>query len=294
MNEVKMSLNYPDSGSSLWIQNLINGLSGLTIRAKHPVFCDASPFQKIEVFDTYSFGLVLCLGGSIVMTEYDSDTYHEMIVHPAMLMHKAPERVCIIGGGDGGCLREVLKHDSVKSVVIVEIDKMVKDTVERYFPAQAEGFKDSRTQVVFDDGFQYLKENEGTFDVIIVDSYDPGGPVASLETVDFHRTVSMRLTPGGIVIFQTDSPIVKGNFLRDTIESVSPFFSQKKAYICSIRSFPEGVCSFLMCSRDEQIFKSFDRKRYESIVEHCKYYNDEIHAGAFLLPQYLRTLLKSS
>ena len=130
---------HPESGSSLWIQTLVNGLSGLTIRAKHALFCDSSPFQKIEVFDTYSFGTVLCLGGSVVITELDSDSYHEMIVHPAMIMHKKPERICIIGGGDGGCLKEVIKHDDVKTIVVVEIDSMVKETIDRFFPALAKG-----------------------------------------------------------------------------------------------------------------------------------------------------------
>jgi len=287
-----MSLNFhPDSGSSLWIQNLIHGLSGLTIRAKHPVFCDSSPFQKIEVFDTYSFGLILCLGGSIVMTETDSDTYHEMIVHPSMLMHKEPKKICIIGGGDGGCLREVLRHHSVESVVIVDIDKMVKETVERFFPLQAEGFKDKRTKIVFDDGYHYLKECEEKFDIIIVDSYDPAGPVQSLETSDFHRLVSQRLNENGIAVFQTDSPVTRGNFLTNTYQSVSPFFMQKKPYICSIRSFPEGICSFLICSCKEGDLDNFDEKRYKLISELCTYYNDEIHIGAFLLPQYVKSLL---
>lgn len=290
--EVIMSLDFNlDSGSSLWIQNLIHGISGLTIRAKHPVFCDASPFQKIEVFDTYSFGMVLCLGGTIVLTESDSFAYHEMIVHPAMLMHKAPERVCIIGGGDGGCLTEVLKHDSVKSVVIVEIDTMVKDTVERFFPVQAQSFKDSRIQVVIDDGYQYLNNHEQPFDIIIVDSYDPCGPVQSLETADFHRLVSLRLTQDGIAVFQTDSPIIKGDFVRNTIESVSPFFQFKKPYICTMRSFPEGVCSFLLCTHNQKLFDNFDNRRYETIIQDCHYYNEDIHSGAFLLPQYIKNLV---
>lgn len=289
-----MSLSYQlDSGSSLWIQNLINGFSGLTIRARHSVFCDASPFQKIEVFDTYSYGMVLCLGGTIVFTESDSFAYHEMIVHPSMLMHNSPEQICIIGGGDGGCLNEVLKHNTVKNVVIVEIDSMVKDTVEKYFPLQAAGFKDSRVKVVIEDGYQYLKSNEQTFDIILIDSYDPCGPVQSLETDDFHRLVAQRLTPEGIAVFQTDSPIVKGEFVRKTIQSVSPFFQSKKPYICSMRSFPEGVCSFLLCSQNEQIFNNFDNSRYESIKEDCLYYNQDIHSGAFMLPQYIKNLFNS-
>ena len=288
-----MSPNFiPGSGSSVWIQNLVHGLSGLTIRAKNSVFCDSSPFQKIEVFDTYSFGMILCLGGSVVLTELDSDTYHEMIVHPAMMMHKKPERICIIGGGDGGCLKEVLKYDTVKEVVIVEIDSMVKDTIDAYFPNLAPGFQDNRTEVVIDDGYNYLKSNESVFDVIIVDSFDPEGPVQSLETADFHRIVSMRLGEDGIVIFQTDSPTVKKEYLRKTVRSVSPFFAKRKAYYCSIRSFPEGMCSFLACAQKEEIFQNFEKDRYKAIAGKCTYYNDEIHVGAFLLPQFMRKLIK--
>jgi len=283
----------PESGSSLWIQNLVHGMSGLTLRAKHAVFCDSSPFQKIEVFDTYSFGLVLCLGGTVVLTEFDSSTYHEMMTHPAMLMMKKPQRVCIIGGGDGGCLKEVLKHDSVTSVVIVEIDKMVTDTVKRFFPDLSKGFDDPRTAVVFDDGYNYLKTNEAKFDCILVDSFDPGGPVSSLETADFHSVVAERLTDDGMVVFQTDSPTVKGEFLRNTFRSVSSLFAKNKPYVCSFQSFPEGICSFLACAKNAVLFDNFDTARYEQIAEQCTYYNDEVHVGAFLLPQNIKRLLRS-
>lgn len=284
---------HPQSGSSIWIQNLIHGLSGLTIKAKHSVFCDSSPFQKIEIFDTYSFGLVLCLGGSIVMTEADGFIYHEMISHPALFMLKDPKRVCIIGGGDGGCLKEVLTHEIVKSVTIVDIDKMVNETVKRFFPALAEGFEDKRVKLVFEDGYRYLEKNKQEFDLILVDSYDPNGPVQSLETDDFHRIVSSRLSDNGIAVFQTDSPTVNTDFLRKTIQSVSPYFDFYKPYICSMYSFPEGICSFLVCSKKEYILNNFERERYEKSAHNFSYYNDEIHSGAFLLPQHIRNILKS-
>jgi spermidine synthase len=282
----------PESGSSLWIKNLIHGMSGLTIRAKHAVFCDSSPFQKIEVFDTYSFGLILCLGGNVVLTEYDSDIYHEMMTHPAMLMMRKPQRVCIIGGGDGGCLKEVLKHDTVSSVVIVEIDKMVTDTVKRFFPDLSKGFEDPRAEVVYDDGYNFLKTNSSKFDVILVDSYDPGGPVGSLETADFHTIVSKRLADDGMVVFQTDSPTVKGDFLKYTFRSVSSLFAKNKPYICSIQSFPEGICSFLACAKDGSVFDNYDMERYLKLADQCFYYNDDAHVGAFLLPQHIKKLLK--
>jgi spermidine synthase len=284
---------HPKSGSSIWIQNLIHGLSGLTIKAKHSVFCDSSPFQKIEIFDTYSFGLVLCLGGSIVMTEADGFIYHEMITHPALFMHKNPQRVCIIGGGDGGCLKEVLTHEIVKSVTVVDIDKMVNETVKSFFPVLAEGFEDKRIQMVFEDGYQYLEKNDQKFDLIVVDSYDPDGPVQSLETDDFHRIVSTRLADNGIAVFQTDSPTVNKDFLRKTIQSVSPYFDFYKPYLCSMYSFPEGICSFLVCSKQESILNNFESERYNKLAHQFSYYNDEVHSGAFLLPQHIRNILKS-
>lgn len=282
-------VSYPSGvGTSLWIYNLVHGLAGTAIKVKHTMFCASSPFQKIEVFDTYRYGLVLCLGGSIVLTEHDSDIYHEMIVHPAMLSHKKPLRVCIIGGGDGGCLKEVLKHSCVESVVVVEIDTMVKETIERFFPALAGGFADKRVKIVIDDGYNFLKTTDQSFDVIVVDSYDPGGPVQSLETADFHHIVAMRLSNDGCAVFQTDSPIVRPDYLRQTLSLISPQFAQVKPYICSFSSFPEGVCGFLLCGREKNPLEHFDTARYNAIADTCNYYNSDIHRGAFLLPQYLK------
>jgi spermidine synthase len=283
--------NSQNVGTSLWIHNLVHGLAGMTIKVKHAVFSASSPFQKIEVFDTYRYGMVLCLGGSIVLTEHDSDTYHEMIVHPAMLCHKKPRRVCIIGGGDGGCLKEILKHTCVETVTVIDIDAMVKETIEKHFPVLAAGFTDTRVSVVFDDGYNFLKDTDKQFDVIIVDSYDPGGPVQSLETADFHNIVAQRLALDGLAVFQTDSPIVRLEFLEQTLTRISPLFTEYKPCLCSFSSFPEGICSFLLCGREKGALDRFDRERYALIAPSCSYYNDDIHRGAFLLPQYLRNRL---
>ncbi|MCU0608675.1 MAG: polyamine aminopropyltransferase [Chitinispirillaceae bacterium] len=288
-------VSYPGGvGTSLWINNLVHGLSGNTIKVKHTVFADASPFQKIEVFDTYRYGLVLCLGGSIVMAEQDADIYHEMIVHPAMLSHKSPKKVCVIGGGDGGCLKEVRKYDGVESIVLVDIDAMVKETVTKYFPKLAKGFKDKRASVTIDDGYNFMKTTKERFDVIIVDSYDPGGPVQSLETADFHHIVAQRLNPDGIAVFQTDSPIVRPDYLRQTITLISPRFAQVKPYLCSFSSFPEGICGFLLCGREKNSLDRFDAARYKAIADGCAYYNSDIHTGAFLLPEYFKRIVREA
>jgi len=276
------------SCASLWIENLVNGLAGTTIRAKRAVFSDASPFQKIEVFDTYSFGRVLCLADIVVLTERDEFIYHEAIVHPALLMHPKPRRVCIIGGGDGGCLKEVLKYPEVASATVVEIDRLVKETATAYFPSLAVGFSDPRAKVVIADGCSFLDTTSELYDVIIVDSFDPGGPVQSLETIGFYKLVHSHLDKGGIAVFQTDSPTMKSDALRNTITRVSSLFDGYKVFVCTLPSFPESICSFCICVNDTTQLANFDKKRFETIAASCKYYNEAVHQGAFLLPEYIK------
>jgi spermidine synthase len=281
------------SNASLWVENLVNGLAGITLRAKHAIHYGSSPFQKIEIFHTYAFGKVLVLADNIVLTERDEFIYHEAIVHPALNLHADPRRVCIIGGGDGGCLREVLKYKNVESALIVEIDKQVKDAVIKHFPQFAAGFSDPRAKAVFAEGCSFLKKTKEMFDVIIVDSYDPGGPVQSLETTDFYTLVHQRLDKGGIAVFQTDSPTVRGEFLRSTVATISSFFSFYRPYICSIPSFPEGICSFVLSAKEGVALDegAFNEKRYASIASRCLYYNPQIHRGAFLLPEHIRKIV---
>jgi spermidine synthase len=279
------------TNNSLWLENLVNGLGGITIRAKHALHYGASPFQKIEIFHTYSFGKVLVLGDNIVLTERDEYIYHESIAHPAMNMHSDPRRICIIGGGDGGVLREVLKYKDVDTALVVEIDKMVKEAVVAHFPGLAKAFTDKRSRTEFAEGCSYLKKSKEVFDVILVDSYDPGGPVQSLETTDFYKLVYERLDKGGIAVFQTDSPTIRGDYLRATLSTISSLFASHKLYTCTMPSFPEGMCSFVICAKDGVDLNAFNEKRCASIAKRCLYYNEDIHRGAFLLPEYIKKIV---
>ena len=172
-----------------------------------------------------------------------------------MLMHTSPQKICIIGGGDGGCLREVLKHDTVKSVVIVDIDKMVRNS-RAVFPAQAEGFKDNRTNFIYDDGYHYLKTCEEKFDIIIVDSYDPQ---------DRCNPLNRMILPGCFdVPFTKWYRSISDRFSNYPWQFFNKYISEchsvlkKRAYICSMRSFPEGICSFLACGAKSDL-ENFDR-----------------------------------
>lgn len=277
--------------SSVWINNLVNGNAGTTLRVKQPILCSASPFQKIEVFDTYGYGLVLSLAGTIVFTERDEHIYHEMICHVPLLAHPKPVRVCIIGGGDGGCLRQVLRHSAVEHVTIVEIDAQVKEVVDAHFPLFAASFNDPRVSLIIDDGYHYLAGSTETFDVIIVDSYDPGGPVATLETADFFQRVLDRLAPDGLCVFQTDSPTLKSAALRSTIRSMSAIFPAYSYYCCSMPSFPEGICGFLLCGTNAAALHAVDTKRQAAVEPVCEYYSAQIHTGAFMLPRHIQNII---
>jgi spermidine synthase len=155
---------------------------------------------------------------------------------------------------------------------------------------------DPRTEVVINDGYEYIKgAKPGEFDVILVDSYDPGGPVRSLETADFFSRVAAAAGKGGIVVLQTDSPLLKADMIRQAIAHASAVFSRQRPYICALRLFPEGVSSFLMASNNEAALDGgeFDRERFEAIADTCLYYNEEMHYGAFLLPQWVRNVVNS-
>jgi len=216
-----------------------------------------------------------------------------MSVQVPLLMHPAPKRVCVIGGGDGGCLREVLKHSGVTAVSIVDIDARVKETVSAYFPQLAAGFADSRVAVTIQDGCSYLENTKDLFDVMIVDSYDPGGPVATLETANFYSLVAAHMSARGIAVIQTDSPSLRSEVLRRTIAGVSTLFAEIRPYTCTIPSFPGGICSFLACAREKGALDKFDAARYAPVAGTCKYYNDQVHRGAFMLPQGIRQIVQS-
>jgi spermidine synthase len=278
------------SNATLWIHNLVDDLAGMTIKAKHAVFCGSSSFQKVEVYDTYAFGRIMVLAGSLMFTEADEFIYHEMISHPALMKHGAPKSVCIIGGGDGGCLRQVLKYKSVREVTVVEIDAMVRKTVEQYFPDLARSFSDKRVRMVIDDGYTFLEKSTDRFDVIIIDSYDPGGPVQSLETAGFFALVGDHCADNGVVVFQTDSPLIKADFLRKTILGAGPYFKAWRPYICAIPSFPAGICSFLLCAQQAGALDRETRPD-DGVLATCRYVNAEVLTGAFLLPQNIRQTL---
>ncbi len=265
---------------------------GIAIKQKEILFSEQSPFQKVEVFESDSeLGRVLTLDDLMMTTEGDEFCYHEMIVHVPLMNHKNPQNVLIIGGGDGGTVREVLKHDTVKRVVLCEIDKMVVDACRKYLPTISCGLSDPRVEILYEDAIEYIKDKRNEFDVVLIDSTDPMGPGEGLFTEEFYTNVKNSLKEGGIVAAQSESPVAFKEDVKKMYTLLHKVFPICKAYTSNIPTYPGGYWAWAFCSKDVEPLSYIDERRCEEITKTCKIYNKEYHMARFALPNYLKELV---
>jgi len=243
-----------------------------------------SEFQEIMVFKSKKYGNVLVLDGAIQATERDEFAYQEMITHLAMCSHVHPKSVLVIGGGDGGVLREIEKHPSVERITICEIDKMVIQVAREYLPSMGIGFDDPRVTVHVGDGVEFMKGKHSEFDVIIVDSSDPVGPAEVLYTESFYRCMHDALTPNGVICTQAEYPFVQLDFVKGLVKMGKKVFKHCDYAVCSTPTFPTGLQGFLLASMADSSCRAPVRK----IEAKMKYYNQEVHRSAFVLPEFMR------
>lgn len=261
--------------------------AGLTLAVGGRLFDQQSPYQRVEVLETLEFGRMLLLDGCVMVTDRDEFVYHEMIVHPALLAHPRPEQVLIVGGGDGGSVREALRHQAVRSVHLVEIDPVVIDTCRRFFPALSGGLDDPRVTVLVKDGFDHLDAHQGAYDVILVDSMDPVGEAAKLFTSPFFEKVKRALAPGGIAVFQSESPFYHADILRQLMESLRERFRHVAPYLAHIPTYPSGLWSFTFAS-DAVNPRTCPLRDEPALAAGLKYFHPELFRAAFVTPNYLR------
>jgi len=264
----------------------------LSLRVKRFLHTELSRFQRIDVFESHEFGVTLALDSRIQTTERDEFCYHEMLVHPAMMTHPNPERVLIIGGGDGGAAREVLKHPTVKRVVQVELDERVVEVSKKYMPFLSASFSDPRHQLVIGDGFDYLENVTSEFDVVIVDSTDPIGEAKKLFTSEFYSGVKDSLREGGIAVGQAETPFLYPTITKGLYEVVKQVFSNVKLYLTFVPSYQSGMWSFVMGSDGKlEVDRATLEARYRERGLQTKFYNPGVHLGLSELPNFLKSLL---
>ena len=265
---------------------------GIAIKQKEVLFSEQSEFQKIEIIDTDStLGKILTLDGLMMTTEGDEYFYHEMISHIPMMNHKNPKSVLVIGGGDGGTVREVLKHDTVEKVVLCEIDEMVIDACKKYLPTIAGKLDDPKVEVLVEDAIVYIKNKENEFDIVLIDSTDPMGPGEGLFTEEFYTNVKKSLKKGGIVCAQSESPVVNKEEIKKMYTLLKKVFPITSTFTSPIPTYPGGYWAWAFCSENIEPLSYLDEKRCEEITKTSKIYNKEYHLARFALPNFLKNLL---
>ena len=248
-------------------------------------------FQFLQVFETVGYGNMMVLDGCVMTTDKDEFVYHEMISHVPLCLHKNPEKVLIIGGGDGGTVREITRHQSVKAVTLCEIDGQVIEAAKQYFPSISSGFADPRVNIQVVDGMKFIADHPKEFDIIIIDSTDPVGPGEVLFSSQFYQSCLNALNPGGLIMSQTESPWYGEGILKKIQMNMHEAgFIKRRTCMASVPTYPRGLWSWTVGSSDEsfEIETSFNKKRLESISESLKYLNSDVFMASFALPNFFK------
>ena len=265
---------------------------GIAIKKKATLFSEQSEFQKVEIIDSDStLGKFLTLDDLMMCTEGDEFYYHEMISHIPMMHHKAPKSVLVIGGGDGGTIREVLKHKTVEKVVLCEIDGMVIDACKKYLPTISCELDNPKVEIKVEDAIEFIKDKEDEYDIILIDSTDPMGPGEGLFTEEFYSNVRKALKKGGIFFSQSESPVAQSDAIEKMYKLLKKVFPVCSTFTSPIPTYPGGYWAWAFCSVDVEPLSYYADDREEEITNSCKIYNRDYHNARFALPNYLKKLV---
>lgn len=266
--------------------------TAFSLRISECVHRERSTYQDIAVYQTAKFGRLLVIDGYVMLSDRDNFLYHEMLVHPALFTHAAPQRVAIVGGGDCGSLTEVLHHDDVVSAVQIEIDERVTRVAEQWFPGLCAGAADPRAELLFEDGIEWMKQaRSGSRDVIIVDSTDPIGPAAGLFNTAFYTECRRVLATGGILVQQSESPLLHLDLIRGMHTAMTEAgFSALATLTFPQPVYPSGWWSATMARKDANL-NNFREAAAERRNFETRYYSAATHRASLALPPFLREAL---
>ncbi len=263
------------------------------VRVREPIFAMRSPYQHIEIVDTFQFGRMLWLDGTVQTSEADHWAYHEMLVHVPMFTHPNPKLVLIVGGGDGGALRAVLQHP-VDEAVMVEIDRDVVRAARAYLSSIHGGaLDDPRARLVYEDAFTFLARERARFDVVLMDTTDPVGPAMRLFTQDFYELVRQNVADDGVIAAQSGSPWLQPEVVRRNWQAMAPHFPHRALYLSHVPTYPAGMWAFILASPKRPLPSTPDPARFAALGLTTHYYTPDVHQAAFTLPPFVQRLLKT-
>ena len=266
-----------------------------SIKVNKLLYSEESEFQRIDVFDSKEFGRFLTLDGLMMLTEKDEFIYHDMIVHIPMATNPNIKKVLVIGGGDGGTIRELTRYETIEKIDMVEIDKQVVDACKKYLPQTASKLDDTKVQLFFEDGLKFVRSKKDEYDLIIVDSTDPFGPGEGLFTKEFYGNCYKALKKDGILVNQHENPYYTdyANSMIRAHKRIKETFPICKVYQAHIPTYPSGHWLFGFASKTFDPIEDLDGDRWNNLGLKTKYYNIELHKGAFAIPNYVKELLES-
>jgi spermidine synthase len=297
--QMEAALVEPKFQRNLWFTDRDENQAFSLRHTGNILFNETSPYQHVRIFESPEFGRFLALNNMVMCTERDEFHYHEMLVHPVMQTHPHAQRVLVIGGGDGGTVREVLKYP-VERVTMVEIDEAVVRASKQFLPTLSSEFGNPRLDLRIGDGIHFVKEVEQeSFDVIIVDGSDPVGPAEGLFSEDFYRNCMRALRKGGLLVTQGESPLFQEKAFKETNQVLKKIFGDDKVktLLFFAPSYPTGMWSHQTACKGElnpaQDF-SADKARAFTKDHGLKYYSEKVHESAFQLPGFVKTMLNEN
>ncbi|WP_371055482.1 polyamine aminopropyltransferase [Rhodosalinus sp. K401] len=277
-----------------WMRETLHRDHAQALRVERLLYDSETDHQRLQVFENATFGRVLTLDGVVQTTEADNFIYHEMLTHVPILAHGAARRVLIVGGGDGGMAREVLKHPGIARLTMVEIDAGVVAFSKEYLPMLSAGaFDDPRLELVIADGAEFMRADGPDYDVIIIDSTDPVGPGEVLFTDSFYGHAKRRLAEGGILVTQNGVPFLQPDELIGTMGAFRALFADPACYLATIPTYAGGPMAFGWGSDGDARATPLDvlEGRFAESGIATDYYTPKVHKAAFALPGYVRRLL---
>ena len=278
----------------LWFSEQHTPNVKFSLKVDRQLFSETSEFQRIDIFDSAEFGRMLVLDGKIMLTEKDEFIYHEMIAHVPMCANPEVKKVLLVGGGDGGTARELLKYDTIEKIDLVEIDEVIVHACKKFIPQTAACLDNPRVKIFYEDGLKFIRRVEDEYDLIIVDPTDPFGPGEGLFTKEFYGNCRHALKADGIMVNQHENPYYSKDAaaMQRAHKRIGDSFPVSSVYQIHIPTYPSGHWLFGFASKKIHPIADANFEKWQALNVQTNYYNTKIHSGAFALPTYVEKLLR--